>query len=1055
MIADTVVRTEARFVGREQAVDALDRAFREVVGGRAAVVSVEGEPGVGKTRVVTEMTRRWGAVADHVAVAASPGAKPTLRIIARLLRALTGPDEAVAMALAEIDEIRRNRGDDRGDDHGVAYDAIDVLVDRARRRPLVVTVDDFQWADEASARTLTTLAREAGAMGEGVALLLIVVVREDHDEPLERLAEIARSPAHRSVRLGTLAEEEIDELIRAHGVVRPTRNLVRRVAEFSGGNPLFVREAVLRTDQSDHWRTGPDGTDADIPRGWLGAPGDLGALVARRTEALGGDVRAILEFAALTQGAFDAELLEAAIGPAAHVDTALDQAADAGLIEPLGEGWTFAHAALRQAMGARPDTRGRAAMHTALADARAAMGDESDDSLVAEAHHRVRSDPGTIDRAGFERLEHAGRVCLEHGAWSEAAEILMVVRDIADRFDLSRLEQGWLEYRLGRALHQYQQPGTARACFERAVAAAARERDTRLECLALGAIARQVHSHETDELPELLDRLHRTIDRIGPRAPEEALGLEVSRIELLLLMGRIDEAVEGARASHERAVRAGDTEEMIDAASAVGMTLLAEGRPGDALAELRPLRPAGPGERGLTEARLSLALLMGGHLDDAARAADQAANGFAEARQRWGQSLAEALQVNLAALRGDLEEAQRRADRCQFFLAIHDYMLSSLVLYPALAELHWWIGEDDLARQLLVDWQEAGHWDPGVLGVVFEARSGVAGAADRVRDLTEELLGEPRPTMLTLAFTAPLAEAARLTNSSELGPPLTAVLDRVTDDGFHLSPGCTRLRASIRGDLAILAGDPSSAAGHARTALAAAEAAGAHLEAARSHLDLGTNPSLPKPDRIAHLDQAAELSDRLGLWRLLEQACRGLEDLRTTESAADGSTPYRVIMITDLVGSTALSAELGDRAYLDAIDRHHRLVRRELAGRGAHEFDTTGDGIIAWFDEPGEAAACALSIIEEAQDQGRRDHGRVMEIRVGLAGGHPLERDGYLYGATLNLAARLCAAAPPNGIVTDDGLRRRCASVGVYAELGGLRLKGFPELVVAHRLTGL
>ena len=157
-------------------------------------------------------------------------------------------------------------------------------------------------------------------------------------------------------------------------------------------------------------------------------------------------------------------------------------------------------------------------------------------------------------------------------------------------------------------------------------------------------------------------------------------------------------------------------------------------------------------------------------------------------------------------------------------------------------------------------------------------------------------------------------------------------------------------------------------------------------------------------------------------------------------------------MITDLVGSTALSAELGDRAYLEAIDGHHRLVRRELAGRDAHEFDTTGDGIIAWFDEPADAAACALAIVDGAARRGGRDSNPAMKIRVGLAGGRPLERDGYLYGATLNLAARLCAEAPPNGIVTDDELRRRCASVGTYTELGGLDLKGFREPVVAHRL---
>jgi tetratricopeptide (TPR) repeat protein len=865
-----------------------------------------------------------------VAVAASPGAKPTLRIIARLLRALPDPDDAVTAALAEIGAIRSRHGDDHGDDAAVAYDAIDVLIDRARQRPLVVTVDDFQWADDASARTLTILAREAGAVGEGVALMVIVVVREDDTGPPDHLAELVRSSAHRPVRLSALAEEEIDELIRAHGVVRPTRNLVRRVAEFSGGNPLFVREAVLRADQSAHWRAVAGGTDADLPLGWLGAPGDLGALVARRSEELGADVVTVLEHAALTQDRFDASLLATALGSEVDVVAALDRAADAGLIEPSQDGWTFAHAVIRQAMAAAPDTRARPVMHAALADAWAALADPSDDDLLAEAHHRVRSDLDTIDRAQFDRLGRGARICLDQGSWGEAAEYLRVVARLADRFELDQRDRAWLDYRLGRALHQNQEPEAARDCFERAGAAAADLGDARLECRALGAIARQVHSHETEELPDLLDRLGDAIGRIGPLAPDEVPALEVFRIEVLLLLGRLDEAMAAARASQQRAATVGDAAGADAAASAVGMTLLAEGRPADALTTLRPLRPADTGERALTEARLALGLLMGGRLDDAVLAADRAAVGFAAARQRWGQSLAEALRANVAAVRGDLDEAQRRAERSRFFLVIHDYMLTGLVLFPAVAELHWWIGDEDGARRLLEDWAEAGHWNPGVLDALFAARSSDMSAAARIGQLAQELLAEPRPTLFTLAFAAPLAEAARLTGSTESAASLAAALDCVTDTGYALSPGGVRLRSSIRADLAALTGDHPAAADHLRDALAAAESAGAHLDEARAHLDLGTNPSLSRADRITHLDQAGELADRLGLWRVLEQAGGALDDLRGDTTVSGGDAPYRIVMITDLVGSTALSAELGDRAYLQAIDGHHRLVRREL-----------------------------------------------------------------------------------------------------------------------------
>ena len=1023
----------------------LEEAFREASQGRPASVAVSGEPGVGKTRLVAEMTERWSESAARASVAASPGAKPALRNVAQLLRSLPTSDQLVDDALDEVRQLRQ-RADEDDSDPGelVAYTAVDALLGHARNETLVVSVDDYQWADEASARTLTTLARETDAIGADINLLIVVTVREGDDASSGRLAELGRCSNHQAIRLDPLADDEIAQLIRAHGVDRPSLRLVRDVTEFSGGNPLFVREAVLRTDQSGRWRVGPHGTDADIPRGWLGAPGDLDALVTRRTDALGPDVRRVLEYAALSQGDFVPARLALAVPDGLDVKEALDRAADAGLIEPTERGWTFAHASLRQALAASPDTRQRATIHHRLADALAADEAATDDLVLAEANHRVRSDTTLIDREGFDCLQQAGRLCLERGAWTEAAEILSAAEEVADNFAISAVDRGWMHYRLGQALIRSQRREAARNRFEQAVATGAERADEKLRCRALIAIARQEHRLGTDDLDEILIRISEAIPQIEVSAPDEAMGLEMLRVELLLLLDRIDEAAALARKAHDRATESGHPADTAETASVVGMTMLAAGRPSDALKQLESIDRTDPADRGLDIARQALAQLMRTNLTDAASLAKKAGEEFAEVRQRWGQSLTNAILLNVDALQGNVAEAYGRAERCQFLLAADSYLLSALILYPASAELNWWLGDERAARADLEAWSLSEYWTPGVAEVVFAARSGDLSIANEIRGKCTEYLTEPRPTILTLAYVAPLAEAARIIGDPELGPPLREALARIEDPEFLLSPGCLRLVAGVRADLALLAGDHAQAAKESQEALTIATEAGAFLELTRSRIQLGTNNTLRRQERVDHLNGAVGLADRLGLWRLVEQASAALADLAEPVGGDRESAPYRIVMITDLVGSTALSAKLGDRAYLEAIDRHHRLVRDHLSRHAAHEFDTTGDGIIAWFEHPDEATTCARAIVKESQAT-RTTAGPPMEIRIGLAGGYPLERDGYLYGATLNLAARLCSEAPPNGIVTDSELRNRCASTPGFHSLGGLDLEGIPR----------
>ena len=68
------------------------------------------------------------------------------------------------------------------------------------------------------------------------------------------------------------------------------------------------------------------------------------------------------------------------------------------------------------------------------------------------------------------------------------------------------------------------------------------------------------------------------------------------------------------------------------------------------------------------------------------------------------------------------------------------------------------------------------------------------------------------------------------------------------------------------------------------------------------------------------------------------------------------------VLFTDIVGSTARAAELGDTAWRELLARHHTVVRGELARFRGDELDTAGDGFFAAFDGPGRAIECARAI---------------------------------------------------------------------------------------------
>jgi class 3 adenylate cyclase len=152
------------------------------------------------------------------------------------------------------------------------------------------------------------------------------------------------------------------------------------------------------------------------------------------------------------------------------------------------------------------------------------------------------------------------------------------------------------------------------------------------------------------------------------------------------------------------------------------------------------------------------------------------------------------------------------------------------------------------------------------------------------------------------------------------------------------------------------------------------------------------------------------------------------------------------VVFTDIVGSTERAAQLGDRAWRELVDRHHRVVRRELARYRGREIDTAGDGFFAAFDAPARAIRCAIAI--------RTAVGRLgLELRIGIHAGECERVDGGLRGVAVHAGARIAGVAGPGDILVSRTVRDLVAGSGLQlADAGPYELKGLTEPWQLHRV---
>jgi pimeloyl-ACP methyl ester carboxylesterase len=144
------------------------------------------------------------------------------------------------------------------------------------------------------------------------------------------------------------------------------------------------------------------------------------------------------------------------------------------------------------------------------------------------------------------------------------------------------------------------------------------------------------------------------------------------------------------------------------------------------------------------------------------------------------------------------------------------------------------------------------------------------------------------------------------------------------------------------------------------------------------------------------------------------------------------------VLFTDIVGSTELAADLGDRRWRDLLEQHNVLVRRELARFRGRELSTAGDGFLATFDGPARAVACAVSIRDAVQSLG-------LQIRFGLHTGE-LEVVGTdIRGIAVHTGARVAGMAGPGEVLASSTVRDLVAGSGLeFEDRGSHELRGVP-----------
>lgn len=168
--------------------------------------------------------------------------------------------------------------------------------------------------------------------------------------------------------------------------------------------------------------------------------------------------------------------------------------------------------------------------------------------------------------------------------------------------------------------------------------------------------------------------------------------------------------------------------------------------------------------------------------------------------------------------------------------------------------------------------------------------------------------------------------------------------------------------------------------------------------------------------------------------------------LREWNRPAEKKAAIVTVMFTDMVGSTDLTQAVGDAGAQEIVRRHNAIVRSAVAQYGGREIKHTGDGIMASFPSATGAVEAAVNIQRNVAAHNQKIPSQSLHLRIGLNSGEPIQEEDDLFGTTVQLAARVCAATAQDQILCTSVVRDLAMGKGASFHAAGTHtLKGFRD----------